>query len=387
MAAQAGLSLTWSETPKTGFLVTGLFCLLQEDMDARDSFRNSVYKSNTKDFEYRTIFEFQTLFYKSAYSYCCCPCAFEHEFFLYIEDDGRINDAVYKRIEQSIVDGSCPHVHLGPKEWMKETSVYNAHVAVAVDNRDIKADTLHRALHLPTAIFDLKPSDIVLAKHKTIDVMHYYHLNVQRYGHIFYQGYFVQSRYNKLTCRRGNKNAAKIIINYSSFLETFVHAREEERIIHVLINETYTVYQLEDVIKFVMKENLAELQKIFLVSLTCKKIREKRDIEMLEKFVCSAIVYDQSDILTSMSSDKFNTNPEMNLRGIRKLCMVLNRKTCKEVLQLKGVVHEVILSTKQQMGRVKRICVFEHSVMTNFNCACPAIQRGQGSGFPSEGSS
>ena len=25
---------------------------------------------------------------------------------------------------------------------------------------------------------------------------------------------------------------------------------------------------------------------------------------------------------------------------------------------------------------VKRICVFEHSVMTNFNCACPAIQRG-----------
>ena len=40
-----------------------------------------------------------------------------------------------------------------------------------------------------------------------------------------------------------------------------------------------------------------------------------------------------------------------------------------------------------QMSPVKRICVFEHSVMTNFNCACPAIQRGQGSGFLSEGSS
>ena len=39
------------------------------------------------------------------------------------------------------------------------------------------------------------------------------------------------------------------------------------------------------------------------------------------------------------------------------------------------------------MSRVKRICVFEHSVMTHFNCACPAIQRGQGSGFLSEGSS
>ena len=43
--------------------------------------------------------------------------------------------------------------------------------------------------------------------------------------------------------------------------------------------------------------------------------------------------------------------------------------------------------TQRHMSRVKRICVFEHSVMTNFNCACPAIQRGQGSGFLSEGSS
>ena len=40
-----------------------------------------------------------------------------------------------------------------------------------------------------------------------------------------------------------------------------------------------------------------------------------------------------------------------------------------------------------KMGPAKRICVFEHSVLTNFNCACPAIQRGQGSGFLSEGSS
>ena len=59
-------------------------------------------------------------------------------------------------------------------------------------------------------------------------------------------------------------------------------------------------------------------------------------------------------------------------------------RTCKRF-------HEVFvtsskLSTKY-MSRVKRICVFEHSVMTHFNCACPAIQRGQGSGFLSEGSS
>ena len=60
-----------------------------------------------------------------------------------------------------------------------------------------------------------------------------------------------------------------------------------------------------------------------------------------------------------------------------------------------GGAHVVIDNHKEgenyrnlnQMGRVKRICVFEHSVMTNFDCACLAIQRGQESGSLSEGSS
>ena len=42
---------------------------------------------------------------------------------------------------------------------------------------------------------------------------------------------------------------------------------------------------------------------------------------------------------------------------------------------------------RDYVSPVKRICVFEHSVMTNFNCACPAVQRGQGSGVLSESSS
>ena len=49
------------------------------------------------------------------------------------------------------------------------------------------------------------------------------------------------------------------------------------------------------------------------------------------------------------------------------------------VVEIENMMHH--------LSPVKRICVFEHSVMTNFNCTCPAIQRGQGSGFLSEGSS
>ena len=38
----------------------------------------------------------------------------------------------------------------------------------------------------------------------------------------------------------------------------------------------------------------------------------------------------------------------------------------------------LVVEMQHKLGRVKRICVFEHSVMTNFNCVCPAIQKGPG---------
>ena len=41
--------------------------------------------------------------------------------------------------------------------------------------------------------------------------------------------------------------------------------------------------------------------------------------------------------------------------------------------------------TMQYLSPAKRTGVFKHSVMINFNYACPAIQRGQRSGFLSEG--
>ena len=47
----------------------------------------------------------------------------------------------------------------------------------------------------------------------------------------------------------------------------------------------------------------------------------------------------------------------------------------------------IITGNPPYLSPVKQICVFEHSVMTNFNFTCPAIQRDQGSGFLSEGSS
>ena len=46
------------------------------------------------------------------------------------------------------------------------------------------------------------------------------------------------------------------------------------------------------------------------------------------------------------------------------------------VLAGKSTMSTTMYNINNHTGRVKRIIVFEHSAMTNFSCACPAIQMG-----------
>ena len=73
-------------------------------------------------------------------------------------------------------------------------------------------------------------------------------------------------------------------------------------------------------------------------------------------------------------------------KQINKLSKKISSQPTRKILLLLSVCLFCCIS-RIHMSPVKRICVFEHSVMTNFNCACPAIQRDHGSGFLSEGSS
>ena len=86
--------------------------------------------------------------------------------------------------------------------------------------------------------------------------------------------------------------------------------------------------------------------------------------------------------------------PELPIeRRMPRLIWVFAGRTCNFVgfvmLQVFTFLWKIYTCNKKwtdyHVWRVKRICVFEHSVMTNFNCACPTIQRGQGSSFLSEG--
>ena len=106
------------------------------------------------------------------------------------------------------------------------------------------------------------------------------------------------------------------------------------------------------------------------------------------------IVYELADSILGKLMDKLDielANQEMfeaDEHGrLNSLTTVLTQEVDRFNKLLKVIKVSWLMRSCEHMSCVKRICVFEHSIMTNFNCACPAIQRGLGSGFLSEGSS
>ena len=114
------------------------------------------------------LFSFQTVFYHTPHSYCCCSCAFDHEYLTYIYDSGKINDEIYERIVYSIENGKCIHAEQVPEKYLVQTGIYGIHVALALGN--VQTDKGHIAIHfsrLKGLIFNQRPYDIAVFKRKT----------------------------------------------------------------------------------------------------------------------------------------------------------------------------------------------------------------------------
>ena len=104
----------------------------KENMDVTKVFRNLAIGHYMEDFDYITTnFAFKAVYHTNAYSYCFCTCAFEHERIDYIIQPGKINERMYQRVLQCILDGKCEHVDQLAKEYTKKTIVYGIHIAVA----------------------------------------------------------------------------------------------------------------------------------------------------------------------------------------------------------------------------------------------------------------
>ena len=148
-----------------------MYARFHTKMDMMDAFRNLVTNQFMTEFNSRDTFTFETVFYKRAYSYVCCPCAFQHEFFTYLSEDGALDEALYEDIMSYILFGRCTHVGQGiPDEWVAETSVTSLQVAVALGTKRVEQDNVGRGRFTITrrqeGIFQLSLHNIALCRKK-----------------------------------------------------------------------------------------------------------------------------------------------------------------------------------------------------------------------------
>ena len=130
-------------------------------MDAATVFRNLVTNKFMPHHDYtKTKFSFNTLFYKSHLFYCCCPCAFEHEFLEYINEGLSIDEMLYEKVKQNIIDGKCPHVDDKPPAYVRETSIYSIHIALVIGTEIDMTDKMNKL----TGIFKLEPYELSMMK-------------------------------------------------------------------------------------------------------------------------------------------------------------------------------------------------------------------------------
>ena len=137
------------------------------DMDAAIVFRNLVTNKFMPHHDYiKTKFSFKTLFYKSHLFYCCCSCAFEHEYLEYINEDLSIDEMLYEKVKQNIIDGKCPHVDDKPPAYVRETSIYSIHIALVIGTEIYKTDKMNKL----TGLFQLEPYELSIMKNRYLSL-------------------------------------------------------------------------------------------------------------------------------------------------------------------------------------------------------------------------
>ena len=94
------------------------------------------------------IFSFRTVFRISKYfTYCWCPCAYEHENFDDISETGEINQEMFQKISESIRTGACPHFNMVSEQYVTLTNVGGVHVVAAVGSEERILSYLNNLLH------------------------------------------------------------------------------------------------------------------------------------------------------------------------------------------------------------------------------------------------
>ena len=204
--------------------------------------RHLVTNQYIEDFNYaRKRLTFRVL--HTPYSYRCCQCAFIHEYVQYIADDGTVDEKLYELIEQSIIDGRCPHVDGVPNNCVRETTVNAVHIAIASNNIEVASRYYQDYDFVSTNIFQLIPFRVALVRGNS-EILDIAKAALSNAGHFTVGNNLVHAK--KITFAYRNTRRGTLTVDYVSttlfclrYKKKFLLPRIlHPLVVHMDINET-----------------------------------------------------------------------------------------------------------------------------------------------------
>lgn len=303
-------------------------------MDIKTVFRNLVTNRYMTDFDYAgTEFSFQTVFYvESRFSYCICSCGFEHEYLDYISESGDIDEEVYQKVVQSIIDGKCPHVDQVPKEYVRETKIFGIHIAAAVGTENALTDGLYQLPERQGNLFYLDPYMIAIFKRHRDDAT----MSILR------KCYSTKSNYQLklVTAERSNKDRNMIVLKEKAPLEFLAEQENDILIKSFLLNNDDDDFDdflplrtnAVEILKLCNKYNLKDVQEILIQNGSDSEYQ----YEELESCLVNSIILGEIHVLDKLLSVCSGNDIVQMANRLSETCHVFQRSDCKDCLKKYG---------------------------------------------------
>ena len=305
--------------------------------DKADVFRCLV---EGQDLQISEEFFFQTLFFKSSYSYRCCPCAFQYEFFQYLSDEGALEQQMLENIVKYIRNKECDHIEGVSSEFIAETSVSARHVFAAVHRSDFKNSFYHlksiyesQVRNRQVGIFKLTEYDIAVLKNNNA-LLEYYN-DAETNHELFIRKFYYDLRTLIMT---PGILKSEIQIESVPTLEHCVKIRNPKMLRCVLGSRLLSVEQshMTPLYELVVRNHLEEMEQI-LKARDIKFFEEMRNAGDDERISWAepAIVYNRPDLLEEALSLLMDIHEDMGYRfkqNLMEASFVLQRRECQRVL-------------------------------------------------------
>ena len=284
--------------------------------DTRSVFRKLVTNQHIEDFDYiNTEFAFKTVYNVSKYTYRCCPCAFEHEYLDYIGNDGEINEEMYDKIVNCIVDGKCPHVTDVNERDILYTGVYGIAIAIVLGTEVIRDEIDLVTDKCCSALFNVHP--FMLAIKKSIISLP-----------VTMTEYCYSSKMHMMDTQRSRTNAVDISLDDCDVLKLCIRNKNENTLEVIPARGK----DIERTLPLAFKSRSERL-----INTIMQKIDLTNDkTEWISKECCRlSIIYDRPDVLQTHLG-RFSSTFHIVRKDLEHMlttcCKVLERSLCKEVI-------------------------------------------------------